>query len=201
MRLGTRLVALVMTMVGTAHAAEQGRPVVYAVKPSDVIVPEGETLGEYRRVIQPFRNWTLICDESFKSKRRVCNLTQSIVNDQGAVVFNWSLMATADGKPLMMMRVPATVGMGQQIEIAMGQAPDRIAARIDRCDANFCYAVIAVGDMLRKHIRAGTECAISYQDARIGVVAFRAPLDGLLVAPERIANGERRARNAARSNP
>jgi len=154
----------------------------YAVKPSDVAIPEGEALGAYRRVIQPFRNWILICDESLKSKRRVCNITQSIVNRQGAVVFSWSLVATSDGKPLMVMRTPAGAGVGQTIELAMGDRPDRIRAQTARCDATFCHATIAVGDMLKKHIRLGTRCTVSYALPPADPMTVQAPLDGLLAA-------------------
>lgn len=176
------LTALLAMGIAAPAYGQEPQPVAVMVKPSDVVVPQGEALGEYRRIIQPFKNWTLICDESLKSKRRVCNLTQSIVTMQGGAVFHWSLAATADGKPLIMMRVPAGVGVGQRIELRMGETQDRIVAPVDRCDANFCFATIAVGNMLRKHIRAGTECAVSYQDAQAGAIVFRAPLDGLLGA-------------------
>ncbi|WP_247447985.1 invasion associated locus B family protein [Bradyrhizobium sp. 197] len=172
--------ALAIWLCAAASAAAQSVPSsAYAVKPSDVVVPEGEPLGEFRRMIQPFRNWTLICDESLKSKRRVCNVTQSIVNAQGAVAFNWSLIATADGKPLMAMRIPAAAGVGAQIELAMGDGPDRIVAQTDRCDANFCFATIAIGNVLRRHIRAATPCRVSYQLPQAGPIVLEAPLDGL----------------------
>lgn len=172
--------ALAIWLGAAARAPAQGAPPSgYAVKPSDVAVPEGETLGEFRRMIQPFRNWTLICDESLKSKRRVCNVTQSIVSAQGAVAFNWSLIATADGKPLMAMRIPATAGVGAQIELAMGDSPDHIVAQTDHCDANFCFATIAIGNVLRRHIRAATPCLVSYQLPQAGPIVLEAPLDGL----------------------
>lgn len=158
----------------------------YTVKPSDVAVPDGETLGEFRRVIQPFRNWTLICDESLTSKRRVCNITQTIVNAQRAVAFSWSLVATAEGKPLMVMRVPAAAGAGQPIELAMGEKPDRIVAPTDHCDANFCFATIAIGDMLKRHIRAATPCRISYQIPQAQPIVLEAPLEGLYQALSRL---------------
>ncbi|MGY4567553.1 invasion associated locus B family protein [Bradyrhizobium sp. USDA 3256] len=171
--------ALAIWLGAAANAAAQGAPPsAYSVKPSDVVVPEGETLGEFRRMIQPFKNWTLICDESLKSKRRVCNVTQSIVNAQGAVAFNWSLIATADGKPLMAMRIPAAAGVGAQIELAMGDSPDRIVAQTDRCDASFCFATVAIGNVLRRHIRAATPCRVSYQLPQ-GPIVLEAPLDGL----------------------
>ncbi|WP_083742273.1 invasion associated locus B family protein [Bradyrhizobium mercantei] len=171
--------ALAIWLGAAASAAAQPAPApAYTVKPSDVVVPEGEMLGEFRRMIQPFKNWTLICDEILKSKRRVCNVTQTIVNAQGAVAFNWSLIATADGKPLMAMRIPAAAGVGAQIELAMGDSVDRIVARTDRCDGNFCFATIAIGNVLRRHIRAATPCRVSYQLPQ-GPVVLEAPLDGL----------------------
>ncbi len=169
-----------MSVCGAASAAAQPAPSSsYMVKPSDVAVPPGETLGEFRRMIQPFLNWTLICDESLKSRRRVCNITQTIINGQGVVAFNWSLVATAEGKPLMVMRVPAAIGVGQPIELAMGAKPDRIMAQTDRCDAGFCFATIAIGDMLRRHIHTGTPCVVSYHLPEAGLITLEAPLDGL----------------------
>jgi len=174
---------LTIAVCGAASAAAQRVPSpAYVVKPSDVAVPEGETLGEFRRLIQPFKNWTLICDESLKSKRRVCNIMQTIVSAQGAVAFNWSLVATAEGRPLMMMRVPAAVGAGQPIELAMGDKPDRIVASTDRCDATFCFATIAIGDVLRRHIHAATPCRVAYQLPQSQPVVLEAPLEGLYLA-------------------
>lgn len=171
--------AWVIWLAVAASASAQPAPrSAYTVKPSDVVVPEGETLGEFRRMIQPFKNWTLICDESLRSKRRVCNVTQTIVNAQGAVAFNWSLIATADGKPLMAMRIPAVAGVGAQVELAMGDSPDRIVAQTDRCDASFCFATIAIGNVLRRHIRAATPCLVSYPLPQ-GPIMLEAPLDGL----------------------
>jgi len=167
---------------GAAFATAQPPARVYAVKPSEVAIPDGETLGEYRRIVHPFKNWILICDESLKSKQRVCNVTQSIVDQQGTVAFNWSLVATADGKPLMIMRIPAAAGVGQTIELAMGDRPDRIRVQTDRCDQAFCHAVIAIGDMLKRHIRAGTTCVVSYVLPPAGSITIQVPLDGLFAA-------------------
>lgn len=181
------LASLIWICVAAGAAAQSEAPSSgYAVKPSDVAIPPGETLGDYRRMIQPFKNWTLICDESLKSKRRVCNITQTIVGAQGAVAFNWSLVATADGKPLMIMRVPAVVGPGQPIELAMGDKPDRIVAPIDHCEAGFCVATIAIGDMLRRHIRAATPCRVSYPLPQAPPVVLEAPLEGLYIALSRL---------------
>jgi invasion protein IalB len=181
---GCLSVALMLSaMSGTARAVGWVQlPSTYAVKPSEVAIPDGEQLGQFRRVIQPFENWTLICDESLTSKRRICNLTQSIVNQQGTPVFNWSFVATADGKPLVVMRVPAGVGKGGIIGLALGDRPDQILAETDWCDAAYCTATIAIGPMLRRHIQAGTDCNVTYSLPNAGVVTFEAPLEGLFAA-------------------
>jgi len=184
-RFGLRLTVCVagLAFLGASPAAGQAGGPAYTVKPSDVAVPPGEQLGQYRRLIQPFKNWTLICDESLKSKRRVCNVTQSIVGPEGAVVFNWSLIATADGKPLIMMRIPAAAGTGRAIQLDMGNKPDRIIAQTNQCDANFCFATIAIGNVLKRHIRLGTDCNVTYA-LPTGPVNFVAPLGGLYDALE-----------------
>jgi invasion protein IalB len=43
--------------------------------------------GQYKRTIQPFENWTLICDENLKKKEKVCNLSQIISDASGNQVF------------------------------------------------------------------------------------------------------------------
>lgn len=59
----------------------------YSIKPSEVTVPPGAELGRYRRIIQPFENWNLICDENLKTMKKICNITQSIVDQNGQFAF------------------------------------------------------------------------------------------------------------------
>jgi invasion protein IalB len=152
----------------------------FSVKPSEVAIPAGETLGQFRRSIQPFRNWTLICDESLTAQRSVCNITQTVVDAAGAPAFSWSLLATEDGAPLMMMRAPAALGVGAQIDVALG-AQEAVVAQTDRCDAAFCYATVAIGDMMRRHIQAATASTVTYAAGGV-VTQLQAPLDGLYEA-------------------
>lgn len=50
----------------------------YRIKPSDVVLPPEVKLGDYQRTIRPFDNWTLICDENLKARKKVCNVSQII---------------------------------------------------------------------------------------------------------------------------
>lgn len=174
-------------LLASASSAATVAPAGFSVKPSDVVVPEGETLGQFRRSIQPFRNWILICDESLSARRSVCNITQTIVDARGAPAFAWSLLATKTGAPLMMMRAPPTLGVGAQIDVALG-AQEAIVAQTDRCDVAFCYATVAVGDMLRRHIQAGTASTVTYAAGGM-VTQLQAPLDGLYEALAGLTQG------------
>lgn len=97
-----------MVLSGGAPAVGQGATPEprYWIKPSEVAIPPDVPIGMYRRLIRPFENWTLICDENLKSKQRICNVSQLVVDKAGNTVFSWSLAATAQGKPVMILRVP-----------------------------------------------------------------------------------------------
>ncbi|MGO4319897.1 invasion associated locus B family protein, partial [Agrobacterium sp. MCAB5] len=60
----------------------------FHVKPSEVNVPEGVPLGQYRRTTTPFGNWTLVCDENRQTKQMICNVSQVIVDLAGNMVFS-----------------------------------------------------------------------------------------------------------------
>jgi hypothetical protein len=80
-------------------------------------VPANVPIGKYRRIIQPFEDWTLVCDENLKAMRRVCNVTQSVVDQRGGLVFSWSLAATTQGVPIVIVRTPASVGKGTAVSL------------------------------------------------------------------------------------
>ena len=130
-------------LVGVAHADQQ-QASAYSIKPSDVAVPDDVPLGEYRRIIRPYKNWTLICDENLKQKQRICNVSQSIVDATGAVVFSWSLAATAGGTPMMIVRVPAAVGKNQPIRFSFGKGVSAIVIRTADCDQRVCIGMLPV---------------------------------------------------------
>lgn len=80
------LPAPVRLAVSTSSRTAAPRP-SYSIKPSEVTVPPGAELGRYRRIIQPFENWNLICDENLKTMKKICNITQSIVDQNGQFAF------------------------------------------------------------------------------------------------------------------
>ena len=169
---------IVSTLFGGAVSAEQ-TALTLTIKPSDVKLPAGVPLGQYRRVIQPFKNWTLICDENFKEKTRTCNVTQSIVDQTGRTVFSWSVAATEQGKPFMILRT--LPGLGTKREITLDIPDGRTSVRIPvaGCNAAVCVGTVPIGPRLRPQVTKGGVIGISYTTAMGEKIKISAPLVGI----------------------
>ena len=182
-------------LVGVAHADQQLAS-AYSIKPSDVAVPDDVPLSEYRRIIRPYKNWTLICDENLKQKQRICNVSQSIVDASGAVAFSWSLAATAGGTPMMIVRVPATVGKDQPVRFSFGKDGAAIIVKTADCDQRICIGMLPVDGRLKAYGDKGVTSEVFYvalppampgRDpssvaAHLQTVTVQAPLEGLSAA-------------------
>ena len=154
----------------------------YSIKPSEVSVPQGAELGRYRRTIQPFENWELRCDENLKAKKKICNITQTILDGAGQFAFSWSLAATEGGKPMMILR--ARPGLGQNKPVMM-KFPGRdvpVIVETYACDANVCVTYLPVGPVLREQIAKEANVQLSYKDTAETTLVFEAPLKGLSAA-------------------
>ena len=152
----------------------------YNIKPSDVALPEGAQIGQYRRIFQPFPNWTLVCDENFVSKKKVCNIAQTIVGPNGENVFSWSLAADQKGQPLFILRLPPTVGEGKSVRLGVPDGGPPIVVGIAGCTVVNCLAYQIVSPRLRAGVEKGVAIEVSYPTSTSASnVAFLAPLAGL----------------------
>ncbi|MBB4611555.1 invasion protein IalB [Sphingomonas yabuuchiae] len=155
----------------------------FRVKPSDITLPEGLPAGQYRRIFQPFPNWTLVCDENLQKKQKICNVARTIQGPDGGTVFSWSLAAAQDGQPIFILRVPTNVGMGGLIRLVLpdGGAPVPIA--VQGCNPTICLAYQSVSQRLRTAVEQGVTVEISYgSGSPPKPVRFFAPLAGLAAA-------------------
>lgn len=171
---------------GPPAAGQETASETYTVEPSDVVLPEGLAPGEYRRIIQPFENWTLICDENLKALQKVCNITQSIVDHEGRMAFSWSLAATETGKPMMILRIPAAAGQRERVSLLFPGRKTPVAVGLDGCNAAVCVGMVPVGPILREHIPNGTIPQVAYTTADGHTVTLNAPLKGLQEALQAI---------------
>ena len=145
-------------------------------------MPQGAEIGRFRRMIQPFENWTLICDENLKTMKKVCNITQTILDGEGQFAFSWSLAATEGGKPMMILRTRPNLGQNKPVTLKFPGRETPVTAATHACDASVCIALLPVGPVLREQIAKAVTAQISYEADPEAALAFGAPLDGLAEA-------------------
>lgn len=157
-----RLACLSLALLVPAAQAQPRPAANYAIKPSEVTVPNDVPLGQYRRSIRPYRNWTLICDENLKAKKRVCNVTQTIVDQDGTTAFSWTLAGTNGGSPVMILRTPARVGKDQPVTLTFDDRSQPIVTQTTGCNDSVCVAVQQVGPRLKAYIAKGVIVQITF---------------------------------------
>jgi invasion protein IalB len=151
----------------------------YSVKPAEVAVPPGVPMGQYSRMIRPFENWTLICDENLKDRTKVCNITEVIVDEKGNTAFSWSLAATADGRPYFLLRAPATMKPDGKITVLLDGTATPNVVTLQGCNPTVCIGLLPITPAMKLVIAASQNARISYPTRQGGSVTVPAPLTGL----------------------
>lgn len=140
-------------------------------------------LGQYRRMVQPFLNWILVCDENLKISRKVCNASQTFVGPDRSVIFSWSLAATEDGQPYFILRTPPAVGVNGSVTLSLPDGGKLVSVAIKGCSSSLCIAYQPAGPRLRNAVQRRLEVIISYStEPSSPAVKIYAPLDGLIDA-------------------
>jgi invasion protein IalB len=134
----------------------------YRIKPSDVVLPPDVKLGTYQRTIRPFENWTLICDENLKARKKVCNVSQIIEDASGKMAFSWSLAATQDGKPYMILRTAPNARSDGLVSLKFDGLGQAIDVHLNGCNEMVCVGMLPVGPVMRQQISRNATPAISY---------------------------------------
>ncbi|TPN44063.1 MULTISPECIES: invasion associated locus B family protein [unclassified Mesorhizobium] len=154
----------------------------YRIKPSDVVLPPEAKLGEYQRTIRPFENWTLICDENLKARKKVCNVSQIIEDAAGKMAFSWSLAATQDGKPYMILRTAPNARSDGLVSLKFDGQPQPIDVHLNGCNEMVCVGMLPVGPVMRQQIARKATPAISYPTVDGQTITVTATLKGLTEA-------------------
>ncbi|MEF0943925.1 invasion associated locus B family protein [Rhizobium sp. BR 362] len=173
-------------LFGPFAIGQEANPSGYRIKPSDVVVPPELKPGEYQRIIRPFENWTLICDENLKVRQRVCNVTQIIENEAGQVAFSWSLAATQTGEPYMILRAAPIAKSDGRISVKFEGRQEPIQIKLDGCSPTVCVGMLPIGPVMREQISKSTAPTISYPTADGGTISVTANLKGLSTAVKAI---------------
>lgn len=158
----------------------------FRIRPSDVSLPDNAKLGMYQRTTRPFENWTLICDEDLQTRKRVCNVTQIIENQIGQMAFSWSLAATREGKPYMILRTAPIADARGAISLKFDGRKDPVRVELDGCNQSVCVGMLPVGPIMREQISKNASPEISYPTRDGKTIAVTATLTGLSNAVESI---------------
>lgn len=178
------ILASIFLFVGSAAGQESSgnKPLVYHIKPSDVVVPGGVPLGEYRRIIRPFENWIMVCDDNLMAKRRICNISQAIIDETGKIVFSWSLAAAQNGQPFLILRANAKAKVDGAILVMLPDRKQPVSVPIEGCNQEVCLAKIQLGPIFREHIGKQSVVRISYTMTDNSTITIPATFKGLSVA-------------------
>lgn len=149
-------VALGAAAAASAHAAEG------AIRPKPAEIGTADAPGEVRRIIHPFGDWTLVCDENLKKKQKICNVSQSFVNGDGATVFSWSLAATRGGTPVLILRARNDGSQeARTVKVAMAGLRAPQSVWLSTCDSAICVGYHEVGAEFGRKLRGGGEAEVT----------------------------------------
>ncbi|WP_208441648.1 invasion associated locus B family protein [Bartonella raoultii] len=156
---------------------------VYTIHPPHLSIPRGEP-GETRRIIMQFYDWTLICDEKqkLKLKQGICNVTQTVHDQEGNTIFSWSLVSTTNGQAVMLFRTLPNSDINVPIQMFVKGVKKPILIHYTQCNETVCLAQSPVGPILTKQIEQDNKVRISYKLKEGKVFSFTVPFKGLNAA-------------------
>jgi invasion protein IalB len=175
-----------LLLSGPHAAGQEAAAPGYRIKPSEVAVPADAKLGSYQRITRPFENWTLICDENLEARKKVCNVTQIVENQAGQMAFAWSLAATQEGKPYMILRTAPVAKTDGLVSLQFEGRPEPVKIELDGCNEAVCIGMLPVGPIMREQISKSAAPTISYPTRDGRIVSVTATLKGLSAAVEAI---------------
>lgn len=180
--------AALVAAAATAKAAPDGISSLtppFRLKPPEMTIPAGAKPGSLRRILQPFEDWLLICDENLTARKRVCNATQTLTDRDGGMTFSWSLAATMSGRPAFIIRVPRSIAGDGYVVLSFSAKDNPIPVSLASCDKNVCIGFLPVTADVQERIDERSIVAIEIGANSPGV-KLQAPLAGLSLAVKSI---------------
>jgi invasion protein IalB len=183
---GTSILVVCLLLSGQYAVGQEAISSGFRIRPSEVAVPAEVAVGQYQRMIRPFENWTMICDENLKARQRVCNVTQTIENQAGQLAFSWSLAATPEGTPYMILRTAPVAKSDGLVSLKFEGREESVKVQLDGCNAAVCIGMLPVGPIMREQISKNSAPTVSYPTRDGKMVSVTATLKGLSTAVKAI---------------
>ncbi|WP_156851762.1 invasion associated locus B family protein [Bartonella refiksaydamii] len=177
------LFALAFIGRGVSLANENSN--IYTIHPPHLSIPKGE-LGETRRIIMQFYNWTLICDEKEdekqKRKQGICNVTQTVHDQEDNTIFSWSLVSTKNGQAVMLFRTLPNTDTNVPLRMFLEGVKKPLLIHYTQCNETVCLAQSPIGAVLSEQIEQDKKVRISYKIKEGKIFSFIVPFKGLSTA-------------------
>ncbi|PIT70721.1 invasion associated locus B family protein [Bartonella tribocorum] len=170
-----------LALIGKSESFANENNNIYTVHPPHLSIPKGEP-GETRRIIMQFYDWTLICDEKQKLKQGICNVTQTVHDQEGNTIFSWSLVSTTNGQAVMLFRTLPNSDINAPIQMFVKGVKKPVFINYTQCNETVCLAQSSVGPILTKQIEQNNKVRISYKLKEGRVFSFTVPFKGLNAA-------------------
>ncbi|WP_455475078.1 invasion associated locus B family protein [Bartonella sp. B30(2025)] len=171
-------VLFIFLLLGKSEGFAKQNNSVYTIHPPQLSVPGGAP-GETRRIIMQFYNWTLICDEKQSLHQGICNVTQTIHDQEDNTIFSWSLVATNNGKAVMLFRTLPKADQNVPIQLFMDGVKKPVLIRYTQCNQKVCLAQLPIGSTLSGQIEQNKNVRITYKIREGDTLSFIAPFKGL----------------------
>ncbi|WP_212111018.1 invasion associated locus B family protein [Bartonella queenslandensis] len=170
-------------LIGKGESLANENNSIYTIHPPHLSIPKGEP-GETRRIIMQFYDWTLICDEKqkLKLKQGICNVTQTVHDQEGNTIFSWSLVSTTNGQAVMLFRTLPNSDINVPIQMFVKGVKKPVLIRYTQCNETVCLAQSPVGPLLTQQIEQDNTVRISYKLKEGKVFSFTVPFKGLNAA-------------------
>ncbi|WP_332060556.1 invasion associated locus B family protein [Bartonella sp. CB74] len=174
-------ILFIFLFLGKSESFADQNNSAYTIHPPQLSVPKGAP-GETRRIIMQFYNWTLICDEKQSIHQGICNVTQTVHDQEDNTIFSWSLVSTKNGQAVMLFRALPKADKNVPIQMFMDGVKKPILIHYTQCNQRVCLAQLPIGPTLSGQIEQNKNVRISYKIEEGDTLSFIAPFKGLSAA-------------------
>lgn len=95
------------------------------------------------------------------------------------MAFSWSLAATQDGKPYMILRTAPNARSDGLVSVKFDGQKQPIDVQLNGCNEMVCVGMLPVGPVMRRQISQNATPAISYSTVDGQTITVTATLKGL----------------------
>ncbi|MCK5698078.1 MAG: invasion associated locus B family protein [Gammaproteobacteria bacterium] len=129
-----------------------------------------------------YKDWTVVCEESPKTKKKMCNIFQNVTNDKGKVAMQIAVGYPPEKTtPQALITLPLGVLLPPGVEFLAG-SEKATRAPFGVCINNGCIAIVQLDDTLIKGMKGGSKGGVKFVTAQQQVIEIPISLSGFTAA-------------------